>query len=89
MLNNSNENFNKKDINNSHEEMNGNLEMTNYENSSGNLNYFNILRLIHDGTFNSKLKNKEIQSKNIKKNNESFSFGRLSKRWINSVGRFI
>lgn len=66
MFNNSSENLNKKHAKNSHDEMIGNVDMTNYEYSGGNLNYFNIMKLIHDGTFNSKMKNREILSKNKK-----------------------
>jgi len=67
MFNNSNENLNKKQTNNINDESAlTNMDLGNLEYTSGNLNYFNILKLINDGTFNCKLKNKEILSKNKK-----------------------
>jgi histone-lysine N-methyltransferase SETD3 len=67
MFNNSNENLNEKQINNLGDESPlTNMDMANLEFTSGNLNYFNILKLIHEGTFNSKMKNREILNKNKK-----------------------
>lgn len=66
MFNNLNEKIYPKKEKHLSDDMMANLDIANLEHANGNTNYFNIVKLIHESSFNSKMKNKEILTKNKK-----------------------